>query len=82
MTSNYKLVGLERLNNSDYMSATIERFDKEETFKAYIGGDNKFKDAIWNYCQHNWGNLKAIVIHNGTYNSPIDAIIHKVEHIN
>jgi hypothetical protein len=58
----YRLVALQRLLSENYMSATIEPFNKEETSQALIDGDNSFKDALWNYCEGNWGNLKAITV--------------------
>lgn len=73
----YRLVGLERLNNENYMSATIEPFANEQTQKAFIEGSNEFKDAVWNYCQGNWGNLKALCYRDDKGNM----WVHKVEHI-
>lgn len=77
LVTEYRLVGLERLHNEEYMSATVEPFDKEETQKALIQGDKKFKDALWNYCEGNWGNLKAITITDENE----QLWVHKVEHI-
>lgn len=76
----YKLVGLEKLYNEEYMSATIQMPGKEENQKALIEGDKPFKDALWNYCKGNWGNLIAIVKHEGSRDNPVDPIVHKVEH--
>ena len=73
----YRLVGLEKLHNENYMSATLEPFDKGQTLQALIDGDNSLKDAIWNYCEGNWSNLKAITVIDGDG----QIWIHKVEHI-
>lgn len=74
----YRLVGLEKVHNEQYMIATLEPFHKEETFKAQIEGDNSFKDGLWNYCEGNWGNLKAITVKD----EEGEVWVHKVEHIN
>jgi hypothetical protein len=81
MVSDYRLTGLEKLNNDNYMSATIEPYGFSDSFKALIEGDNKFKDSLWKYCEGNWGNLKAIVYHEGDIMNPINPIVKRVEHI-
>lgn len=74
----YRLIGLSKLNSQEYMAASLETFDKEETIAALIEGDNNFKDALWNYCENNWGNLKALCV----TDEHGEIRVHKVEHIN
>lgn len=79
MSKEFKLVGLSKLpSHNEYMAATLEYFDREETVDALIEGDNNHKDDIWNYCENNWGNLKAICIED----EDGQLRVHKVEHIN
>ena len=77
LVTEYRLIGLERLQCDEHMSATIEPFNKEETKKALIQGDKKYKEALWNYCEGNWGNLKALVIKDENQ----QLRVYKVEHI-
>jgi hypothetical protein len=78
IAKDFRLVGLSRLHNEHYMAATVEPFGSSDTMQALIEGDNSFKDALWNYCEGNWGNLKAICV----TDEDDQLWVHKVEHIN
>ncbi len=75
--SEFKLVGLERVNGENYMIATCEPFYKEETFKTIIKGTNEEKEGLWNYCSGDWGNKIATIKCDGFYNNgmPINPIL-------
>jgi len=66
--SEYKLVGL-----SKPKSATLEFFDKQESFNVSLEHQS---NKLWDYCKNNWDNinLKAVVWHNGFSSNgmPID----------
>ena len=84
MKTEYKIVGLERLHNPDDISATLEYFEKEETFKAFVAGTKEQKEAMWNYCKGDWGDKKiAEVEHEGMMNGyPMNPRVISIRHQN
>ncbi len=83
MTTDFKLVGLNRVANNDIV-ATLEPIDKEETFKASLKCEPELKESLWNYCSHDWKNKKlAVVEHAGFYSNghPINPVVTYIKHL-
>lgn len=59
--TNFKLVGLQYINNKTDVIATCELFDKEETFQTPIKGTIKEKKEMFKYCKNNWDNKIAVI---------------------
>lgn len=78
MQDKFELIGLNRVGGDIY--ATITYSKSEDTCHADIHMAKDRKEALWNYCQGNWGAKKtAIVRHEGLVNCcPINPVVIEV----
>lgn len=87
MKSEFKFVGLERLSNENYMSATcVCNISKEDTFKALIKGTKESKEGLWKYMQNDkFKDMIALVEHKGFWDdgsTPKSPILLSIKHKN
>ena len=83
MTTEFRIVGLQRLNNEEVICATLELFNNERTFKALVDAEIDRKEAMWNYCKGDWADKKiAEVRHDGFTNDsyPINPVVISIRH--
>lgn len=80
----FKFVGLERLNNENYMSATLTYGKHHDTFKSLISGSNDQKESMWRYCEHNWSDKKTGIVEHDGFNSegcPINPLLIEIREL-
>lgn len=78
MKTEFKFVGLSRLNNEHYMAGTCQLKNEQDFFQCAISGDSETKESLWKYCEGNWKEDKiAVVEHAGLTSGgiPINPVI-------